>query len=82
MFASTKLIPGFADGAFHCAWLHLLHEAFDAFAVALGENTVFFRGWQGDEIAGDEKPLIHAGGGEFDFGCAGLRPRIAQPAPS
>jgi hypothetical protein len=48
------------------------HEAFDAFAVGFEEAAEFFHRWQGDEVAGDEELLVHAGGGEFDGGSVAV----------
>ncbi len=51
----------FARGAF-AGWGRR-HLAFDALAVGFEETAEFLHGRQGDEVAGDEELLVHAGGG-------------------
>ena len=45
---------------------------FDPVAVGLQESAELFGGWQGDEVAGDEEFLVHAGGGELDLDAVAL----------
>jgi len=66
--ASGEAVLGFTRGAF--AGGRVGHQAFDAFAVGFEEAAEFLHRGQGDEVAGDEEFLIHAGGGEFHEGIA------------